>query len=550
MVTFEKNGIIEGGQSRVRAVEYIRYSDHAQDDGNSIEYQTETCDKFIADKGWIKANMYVDAAKTGRTTATRDNFLRMLQDAKRGEFDVIVVYKFSRIFRNTYEAHLYEHEFSKYGVRLVSATEPIDAETIEGKLMKGIIHVFNEFTSDTIASHVTSSMITAVQKGVRVGGGTPLGYKLVPINPANPSEGNTLAINEEEAKIVRFVFDMWANGFSHAQITRACNAHGYTTRQGKPIGMSRTNAMLRNDTYIGTYRYKPKRFDEIVMENNHPPIIDKKTWDLVQYRLKNPTNHYPKPRMKGKRIYPLTGKIVCACCGNGLFGQTKNRTSKDTGETKVYSYYTCAGKKQQMICKLRDVRKDKLEEFVFNNIKKHILNGEAVYKIAQEVFSITGKQVTERADVVSLYKAKEKELTGMINEAFEMRLSTKNETAKAMLDKKVNELSNELDSVQAQLAKFDLMDDGSLTVQKIEDYLNELLSHIHSGDPALLKIVADNLVDKIIVSEEDIEVKLIVLLNPFIRDNETIGKPTWSLSLNINPAELREKGGRKRKPKG
>lgn len=527
---------------KVRAVEYVRYSDHNQDEGMSIEYQKEACDKFIADKGWVLANTYIDAAKTGRTTANRDNFIRMLQDAKRGEFDVIVVYKFSRIFRNSYEAHIYEHEFAKHGVQLISATEPIDNDTIEGKLMKGIIHAFNEFTSDTIAAHVTSSMITAAQKGIWKGGVTPFGYEAVPIDPKQPKDGKKYAVNEEEAKIVRLIFDMWANGFTQAQIQRACQDRGFLSRNGKPLGSTTISAILRNDAYIGVYRFKAKRHEEIVIEDNHTPIIGQKTWDLVQYRLKNPTTSFPKPRMKGKRIYALTGKIECSCCGNRFVGSTKGRFVKTLGEEKEYSYYTCTGKKNKKVCKTRDIRKDKLEEYVFSMIKKHILNEEAITNISKEVYKITGDTAADRADATEQYKARQKELSEELSEAFAMRFKTKEGAAKAILEQQIDDMSRELDEVNNKLAQYNLIDDTSLTVNKIADYLNELLEYAESGDPALLKIVADNLVDKIVVEDEDIKVFLNVLLHSFIRDNDSVGEPTWNISLTVKSKEFNEKG--------
>lgn len=527
---------------KTRAVEYVRYSDHNQDDGMSIEYQKEACEKFIAEKGWVLTRAYIDAAKTGRTTANRDNFLRMVQDAKRGEFDVIVVYKFSRIFRNSYEAHMYEYEFSKFDVQLVSATEPIDSDTIEGKLMKGIIHAFNEFTSDTIAAHVTSSMVTAAQKGIWKGGVTPFGYEAVPIDPMRPKDGKKYAINKEEAEIVRLIFDMWANGFTQAQIQRTCQDRGYLSRNGKPLGSTTISAILRNDAYIGVYRFKAKRYDEIVLEDNHDPIIDQKTWDLVQYRLNNPTTSFPKPKMKGQRIYALTGKIECTCCGNHFVGSTKAQILKSTGEKKDYSYYTCAGKKNQRVCKAKDIRKDKLEEYVFAKIKEHILNEEAIENISKEVYKLTGDTASEREEAIARYKAKKKELNQKIESTFEVRLSTTNETAKAFLDKKIDELGKELDEVNNKLAQYNLVDDTSLTVKKIADYLNELLEYTESGDPALLKIVADNLVDKIVVDTEDIKVFLNVLLHGYIRDNESVGEPTWNISLTVKAKEFNEKG--------
>lgn len=525
-----------------RAIQYIRYSDHNQDEGMSIEYQKDTCEKFIDSKGWVLTDTFIDAAKSGKKTANRENFMKMMNSAKRGDFDVVVVYKFSRIFRNAYEAHLYEHELAKYGVKIISATEPIDGDSIEGKMMKGIIHIFNEFTSGTIAAHVTSSMVTVAQKGLWTGGITPFGYKAAYIDAERPEDGKKYAIDENEATVIRFIYDMWANGFTQAQIQQACLDKGFKTRKGNPVNSSTISQIIRNDAYIGTYRYKAKGFDEVVIENCHPPIIDKETWNLVQYRLQNPTTSFPKPKMKGKRIYPLSGKIVCSYCDYRFIGQTKGRKSKTSETVKDHSYYVCAGKKHKRVCKCRDIRKDNLEEYVFRKIKEHILNEEAIKNIANEVFKITGNTAGVRSDVVNEYKAKQKELTELIANAFDQQFKTRNATAQAIMDQKIDEYSRELESVNEQIAKYNLVDEAALTTQKIIDYLNELLEYVESGDPALLKIVADNLVEKIIASDEDIEVILNVHINKYIRHNEQIGLPSWRLCLTLKAETLRNIG--------
>ena len=524
-----------------RAVQYVRYSDHNQDDGLSIEYQKEACEKFIDNKGWALTDTFIDAAKSGRKTANRDNFMQMINGAKRGDFDIIVVYKFSRIFRNAYEAHLYEHELAKYGVQIISATEPVDGETIEGKMMKGIIHVFNEFTSGTISAHVTSSMVTVAQKGLFTGGITPFGYIAAYVNPERPEDGKKYAIEESEAKIIRFIFEMWANGFTQSQIQQACIDKGFKTRKGNPINSSTISQIIRNDAYLGTYRYKAKGFDEIVIKDNHPPIIDKETWNLVQYRLENPTTAFPKPKMKGKRIYPLSGKIVCSYCNYRFVGQTKGEKRK-TKTGKDYTYYVCAGKKHKRVCKCRDIRKDNLEEYVFGKIKEHILNEEAIKNIANEVFKLTGNTAGVRAEVIEEYKAKQKELTDMLSNAFAQQFKTRNATAQAIMDQTIDQYSRELEAVNEQIAKYNLVDEASLSTQKIIDYLNELLEYVESGDPALLKIVADNLVEKIVASDEDIEVILNVHINKYIRHNERLGLPTWSICLTVKAETLRNIG--------
>ena len=137
---------------------YVRYSDHKQDDGFSVEYQMTEIDEFMYRNGMEQPKYHIDQAISGTKVAGREAFFELVNDVKEGFVDVIVVYKLNRIFRNAYESQKYRKLFKKYGVKLMSVTQQIDEETSAGRLMTNVLSDIDQYQSETISDHVKSSM--------------------------------------------------------------------------------------------------------------------------------------------------------------------------------------------------------------------------------------------------------------------------------------------------------------------------------------------------------------------------------------------------------
>lgn len=178
-----------------RAAVYVRFSSENQRDGYSVEYQMDECRKYIEENDMQFVRAYVDEATTGKTTNNRNAFFEMLNDVKRGLYDCVVVYKYSRFARNLVEATIYRQQIEKAGATLISAMERIDDSTPEGKMMRNIIMVMDEYYSENLAVFVQSSMHTAAKSGKMMGSPAPLGYKY--------DENRMLEIDEQEADVVR-----------------------------------------------------------------------------------------------------------------------------------------------------------------------------------------------------------------------------------------------------------------------------------------------------------------------------------------------------------
>lgn len=519
-------------EGTLRSVSYLRYSDHKQDGGTSIETQKDAYDAYVEEKGYIHVADYIDEAKSAsKNIVGRENFIRLLEDAKRGLFDIVLIFKFSRVFRNQYEAHFYEHELEKHGVKLVSITEPIE-DTIEGRLMKGVIHAFNEFTSNTIAFHVSSSMLTLAKKGYFLGSVPLFGYDAI----HDGLEGRRYKINEEEAKVVKELFNLFCEGLSLGDIARLFSKRGYKTRKykkrgGKPFGEKTLRDMLTNSHYIGTYSYQPKDGEKIVRENNHEAIIDFNTWLAVQERLKASVERTPKPRSNKKRTFYLTGKITCEYCGASCTGSTGRWKYK--GKTHYRPYYHCGNRRQARgDCPAKTMRKDELEPFVFEQIKKHFLNQEAIKEISKHVF----ENIEEAGglDNVNELERQLEEALAQLSEAMDATINMKlPATARKMWARKTELISEEVEKLELAIKRAEHSLQVMLTPAKVEEYLLELMDAYEKNTESeeVLKLLVNIFVEKITLSNEEAKLELRFSVSDISALNATAGFPVFRLSV-------------------
>ena len=508
-----------------RAVIYVRYSDNKQNDSFSIEYQIEECTKYIELKEYTPVKTYIDAAQTGKKTAGRESFHEMIADADRGLFDKIIVFSFSRSFRNTRDALNYNHDlYEKHGIRIESVIEQIDLSNPHGKFSATNLFAMHELQSDIIAAHVKSGMYIAAKQGYYLGGFCPFGYELFSTGElSRGKDRKKFKINEKEANIIKRFFDMYADGVTLTQLNQYCIDNDIRGRRGDILSINTLASILRNAFYIGTREYSIKGYEKVYIENCVPAIIDAATWHKVQAR--HETNKLVKPRQT-KRLYSLTGKIFCANCGGHFFGTHRNRKH----EAKEYYYYECSKKKLNRTCKNKNVRKDKLEKFCIDEIKKHILNPAAIDAISIDICSRVQAAPDNAADKIKKLNARKEKINGIIKE-IRRDIYEKNvdkETGNEM----IKEYQKELTQIEIELPALESMLAYAITPDKIKAYLNKMLSDLNGSNEQIIKMIFDKLIEKIIIRDNEIEVYLIVApFNVQNRDNEQCGQPKYNLSL-------------------
>ena len=223
----------------MRAVRYARYSSTHQD-ADSIEAQLRACDAYAAAKGFSVVGQYVDEAISGKgtKTASRVAYQKMLRDADKGLFDVILIHKFDRIARNVGEHVNLEYKLKDKGVQLIAVAQDFGA-TNEAKIMRTLMWAMSEYYIDNLADEVKKGHKETALKALHNGGVPPFGYDVV---------DQQYVINELEASYVRKMFAAAMNREGFKALIAEMNGCGIVGKRGKPIRYSQVYEILPNET--------------------------------------------------------------------------------------------------------------------------------------------------------------------------------------------------------------------------------------------------------------------------------------------------------------
>lgn len=360
------------------AVIYARYSTDMQR-SESIDAQVRAC-KYYAQRFDLDViHVYADAAKSGRKIVGRDQFVAMMNAAERGEFDVLLVHKLSRFSRSGTDTLNNKEKLERAGVELISVTERLD-NTPEGKLMLYVITGMNEFYSANLAVEIMKGLKENAYNGRHTGGIPPLGYDVDP-------KSKKLVINQEEARAVRTIFDMYLAGYGYADIVSRLNANGWRTKRGGLFGRNSIHDILINEKYTGVLTFnkivsrspggkqnRRKFKDEYIrLEGGCPQIITQEEYERTAAKMKA-NRHRARP--KTVENYLLSGKLYCGECGCRMCGE--RHKVRDTS----YAYYICNEGKRRSNHKL-SIPKELAEDMVCDALNRVISSPASIDAIAK-----------------------------------------------------------------------------------------------------------------------------------------------------------------------
>lgn len=269
---------------------YLRVSSEEQAERElSIPAQREALQRYADERGWSIVDDYVDEAKSAKTDAKPD-LQWMIANAQKSDkhFDAIVVHKFDRFSRNRVDHAVYKALLKKHGVTVVSASEPVDADTPHGFLLESMLEVISEFYIVNLRHETLKGMRENASQGFYCGGRVPFGYRGVQTGRKVTYELGT----DKEVKLVQQMFKMAAEGHGGKRIARELNQQNII--EGKRWAPSTVLAILNNPVYLGKRVWNKKSDADgkqndasewIVAENAHPVIINQQLWGAVQASL-------------------------------------------------------------------------------------------------------------------------------------------------------------------------------------------------------------------------------------------------------------------------
>ena len=461
----------------VRCAIYTRKStDEGLDQAfNTLDAQREASEAFINSQrheGWTALpQKYDDGGYTG-ANMDRPALKRLLADVEAGLANCVVVYKVDRLTRSLLDFARIMEVLDKQGATFVSITQQFNTTSSLGRLTLNILLSFAQFEREMISERTRDKMGAARRKGKWVGGNLVLGYDVAP-------QGGALNVNEDEARRVREIFQMYLEYGSLIPVVgeldrRDWRLKAWTTREGRGVGGSvftknKLYDMLTNVTYTGRVDYSGQ-----IYAGEHAAIVDDETFTRVQETLKRNGRRGGR-NVRNKYSALLKGIVRCATCDAGMihtYTKKKNR---------LYRYYVCVKAHQRGWdkCQTRSVSAQALETAVVEQIRGISRNpammGEVLRQLADQNRRGSVESDREKAAIERELEKLAQEMGGLAGLVSSPGPAAKSATDRlAVLHERAAELEQRLAGVREKTGKADSQRVDSNDLQKMLEEFDPL----------------------------------------------------------------------------
>jgi len=336
---------------------YARVSTQSQAKQETIQSQLEALREYAQAHDLTITQECIDNGVSG-STLEREGLDELRDLVLAGEVKGVLILSPDRLSRTQFDQMVLMEEFKKHKIKVFFTNQQFE-DTPAGKLMLQVHGAISEYERTTIRDRMRRGLKHAVKKGQVLGGNAPYGYSF-----ARKTE-STIArweVNEEEAEIVRLIFDLYVNkGMKETAIANYLNDKGLLPRSGAKWWSTVIYSILKNDSYLGiaymykTKKVKPQKHPKVSKQNlvkkrtqiptptedrigiPVPQLIDRPTWEAAQELLKK--NVYRSRRNNKVNEYLLHGLVVCGECGSMCPGYVSNKKA----------YYSCGAKRNKNI---------------------------------------------------------------------------------------------------------------------------------------------------------------------------------------------------------
>lgn len=502
---------------------YLRLSqeDERQGESVSIDNQRTILRKYAEEHGFEIYGEYIDDGISG-TTFQRPEVQRLLDDAKTGVINTIIVKDLSRFGRNYIEVGQYiDYVFPAFGIRFIAIQDNVDTANRDSGAMEmmPIMNVFNEWHAANTSKKIRAVKRANALAGKFSGSRAPYGYI------KGTDEKRTFQIDEEAAPIVKRIFEMYASGISPYKIAEILNNEGIPSagrltflRTGEKIRNNehpyweetRIRPILKNIEYLGhlaqqkyaSVSYKNHKIiqkdqsDWVIVYNTHEPIISQELWDKVQERLKSRAHGR---KMRTGMTHPLSGFLYCADCGSKLkMGYVWHKYKN------YYTYNFDCGKLKRYgksFCFSHYIRANVLEEIVLGDIR------EMAKRIVLDEKSIREEYVRHNAELkdqsiksikkeLQLKNKRIEELSRLIQVAYEDRV--KGKMPEDICISFIQRYSEEQKSLIVEITELETkLTETETARQNVDDFIRNIKKYLDA--PALTREMCYELLDRVVV---------------------------------------------------
>ena len=502
---------------------YFRLSqeDERQGESVSIENQRLMLRKYAEEHGFQIYDEYIDDGVSG-TTFQRPEVQRLLDDAKTGVINTILVKDLSRFGRNYIEVGQYvDYVFPSFGIRFIAVQDNVDTENRDSNAMEmmPIMNIFNEWHAANTSKKIKAVWRAKAAEGVFHGNKPSYGYI------KGTDAKRTLLIDEDTAPVVIRIFEMYASGISPKKISEMLNEEGILSpgqyafnkygHKRKPedrkIWCGTTiKTILDNIVYIGhlpqlmssTVSYKNhKRFNKdqsewTIVRNTHEPIISQELWDKVRARRASLSQGR---KTKTGFVHPLSGFLFCADCG----GKMKMNSTMNKDRTKYLYSFNCGEHLRfgKAICFSHSISAKVLEEIVLDDIRtmtQRIVLDEKAFReeFIRQNAELADQAVKTRKKELQIKQRRIEELTRMIQSVYVDKVSGK--MPENICFGLIEKYSTEQNTLTAELEKLETkLSETANTMQSADDFIRDIKKYLNA--PELTREMCYELLERVVV---------------------------------------------------
>ncbi|WP_348624430.1 recombinase family protein [Paenibacillus peoriae] len=503
VVPIKTMDIVEGIQSiqKKKVAAYCRVSTDSEEQKESYTNQVNHYTKYIQNNlEWEMADIYADEGITGTSTKNRTHFNRMIQDARNGKLDLILVKSISRFARNTLDLLKYVRELKSLGVAVFFERENINTLDTTGEVLLTILSSLAQDESRNISENSRWGILRGFQNGKVFCNTTRfLGY--------DKDEHGELVINEPEAEIVRRIYEEYLDGKSYQAIARGLmRDHIKTVTGGDTWWDSSITLILTNEKYYGALlqqktvtvdflthkRIKNKgQEQQYFIEDNHEPIVSKEIFEAVQKEKKRRAKLKGSVMGESKRYsskYALSSKVYCGCCGAIFKRRTWNSNNPSKKVVWQCKTYVNEGK---TVCDAKSVDEQVLHSAFVRLFNRMYENKERLIKTLKgNIVSVLSSRVEQETllDIEGKMQQLKSDLKELVN------LKLRNQIDESVYDEETNRLSSELNELRQQMLILEEEEDQKA---KIKERVDEIIQVLSSRQD-ILKQFDDNLFNALV----------------------------------------------------
>ena len=503
----------------MRVTFYARVSSEKDEQLNSLDNQISYYTNLIGEnKNWEYVPGYIDEGLSGMSTAKRENFHHMIDDAKSGRFDLVITKEITRFARNTLDSIKYTRELLSCGVGVFFQNDNINTLDEDSELRLTIMSGIAQDELRKLSSRIKFGHQQAIKNNVVLGNSRIFGYD---------KKDKRLVINEGEAEMVRELFELYATDeYSMKQLEDLFWQKGYRNRNGNKIAHSTMSNTISNPKYKGYYVGNKVKIVDMFTKKQHflppeewvmfkdesgeivPAIVSEELWERANAVLARRSRDVKNRQNKCNHQNLLTGKLYCTHCGAAYY----RRDSRDKNGS-VNSKWVCSGKIKNGAdsCPSFPIYEDELKPILFDVFRETAPVAENLIESYIEMY----RTLDSDAELVRKTEEIKKQL--VLEEKKKSKLLEYNVNGD-ITDKDYIKMNNEckkkIEELEAELSECRDRQNSKEDFRRHIDTIRAVLKKAEedAADGIITREFCDSYIDRIFVTPENGEMRLEIKL--------------------------------------